>query len=1248
MGLFGGGHNTVTRADKISNFQVNTAEYGSPVMELLGTTRISGNVIYYDDFTAHEHRETQRTGKGGKSTSTNITYTYTVAVILGLCEGPVTGIGKVWKDKEIYDYPDDNIQLTLFSGTQNQQPWSYVVGKHPEKALAYEGLAYMAGVIDLGDSAGMPSYNFEVKGQLLSTGDGIDVNPMDYIKCVLGKVGQSNATIYGEADFRQYCAEADLLISTPSDATGTQEAQKIINEIAQLCGAYIFWSNDAYKIVPLADRPVGDWEPDKTIRYNLTVDDFIPQNGSCVTWSRKDSSNQYNRFTVEFMNRANNYEKESVTYEDTDDIAERGVKQAPTINANYIYTKERAVVVAEAAARRNVVGKNQYQFKLGWAFCRLEPGDLVRITDEASGIENTVVIITDVQESADGLLAITAISWFQDDYDAAEYDVHEVDRPNIDFNVPPGDTDVPVIFQPPADLTTNGLELWLAAKGEDPESWGGCTVYVSDDNQYYRTLGRITNTARFGPLAGNITADATTLEVTINGTMLSGTQQDAERANTLLWIDGECLSYQTATLLQNGNYQLSGLIRGQYNTTAAAHSAGAMMVRCDEALLRAPFDKEDIGKTLWLKFCSYNIFGAAEQSLDEVDAYQYVLSAYYIPPVTNVAAYNRYRMIKDGVARYDIVVSWTPPDLQSYLEGQVWYKTDHGQTVNMPSTAGIPVSQLGFQGDWVFGGSGKNQVTIPQAVVGDTYRIAVTTKDEWGAATAPDFAPYTTITVALKTETPNTPDNFSIAFGSQSVCSWSEVTNSDIQFYEIRRDTNPGIESENMLGRTNGTSLAVTLTQRSGTLYLYAKSPSGKYSAPAVLVYSKEAPQKPNKPTLSANLGSINIVANAIPQGCNGINIYIDGDGETMVHVTNNTYTHSVEAGIYDVEVAYTDIFGEGEHSTSARIVIKKTIDAKLLEDEAINIAKVDATIQSALQDAVNSAQELVNVHGDINTINSRIEEVANYGEGIHNELVETQDSVTRTIARVDKNEANITTVQQDIKGLRSTVESIDVEGDVSDASAYLQSLIEQQSDRITTTVSKLQGNIPDGDTQFTTISQLQQTADGLSSTVAQKANTSTLNSVNSTLTSKINQQADKITTVVTALGDYTDSSQTDFSAIAQLQDNIELKVSKYDATKADDLITQINLAPQGATIKGKVITLDGDVLFVGNTFFQKMITAGMLNVIKANINSLSALSANIGEFTTTVSKKGYMKITGSLIEVYDSNNTLRVRLGIW
>lgn len=1249
MSLFKGTH-TVTRANKISNFTVATAEYGAPVMEVLGTTRISGNVIYYDDFTAHEHRETQKSGKGGKSKSTSITYTYTVAVILGLCEGPVAGIGKIWKDKEIYNYPDDNVPLTLFTGTADQQPWAYVVGKHPERALAYENLAYMAGVIDLGDSASMPSYNFEVRGKLLNTGDGIDVNPMDYILYVLSKVGQSNATFYGADNFRRYCAEADLLISTPADATGTDEAQKIVNEIAELCGAYVFWSNDAYKIVPLADRPVGIWEPDHTIRYDLTVDDFIPQNGSCITWARKDSSEQYNRFTVEFMNRENNYEKESVTYEDAADIAERGVKQAPTINAGYIYTKERAVVIAEAAARRNKVGKNQYQFKLGWAFCRLEPGDLVRITDEASGIIDQVVLIKDIQEDAKGLLSVTAISWFANDYGAAEYDVHEVDRPSIDFNVPPGDTATPVIFQPPADLTTNGLEVWIAAKGQT-NNWGGCTVYVSDDGEYYRTLGQITNNARFGPLATDITADATSLEVTVNGTMLSGTQQDAERANTLIWIDGECMSYQTATLLQNGNYRLDGLIRGQYNTTATAHSSGAIMVRCDETLLRAPFFKEDIGKTLYLKFCSFNIFGAMEQSLADVEAYEYVLQAYYIPPVINVTAYNRYRMIKDSVARYDIVVQWTPPNLQSYLEGQVWYKTDHGQTVNINDVADVPISQLGFQGDWIFGGSGKNQVVIPQAVVGDTYRIAVVTKDEWGASNNVDFAPQTTITVALKTETPNTPDDFSLTFGSQITASWKEVTNSDVQFYEIRRDTSAGIESVNLLARTAGTSTVITLTERTGTLYLYAKSPIGKYSAPAKLIYAKEAPPKPDKPVLSANLGSINIVAGAIPNGCLGMKVYINGDGIVSAFTENNTYTHSCEAGIYDVSVAYVDIFGEGERSTEARIVIKKTIDAKLLEDEAINIAKVDSAIKAALEDATNSAKDLITVHGNMDTMNDRIAEVQSMGEGLRNELVETQDSVTRTIAKVDANSANITQVQQDISGIQTTIENFHIEGDVGDTVEYLQAQISANKESINQTVSKLNTKSY-GSEQFQAISNLKVTADEISQTVVN--NKTDADNKFSGVTSKFTQQANSIKSIVTELGGQVNEDGTNprnFTAIAQLQDNIELKVNKQDPDNPNsDLVSQINLSPGTVRLSGKLISLNGDVLVNGNAFFPKLMDAGMINAIKANINSLSALSANIGEFTTTNST-GKVVIKGSVIEVYSksgSNYILRVRLGLW
>ena len=71
----------------------------------------------------------------------------------------------------------------------------------------------------------------------------------------------------------------------------------------------------------------------------------------------------------------------------------------------------------------------------------------------------------------------------------------------------------------------------------------------------------------------------TTCEVKINGMLLSGTAQDTDRGNTLCWVDGECISYTTATMLSNGNYRLDGCRRGQYNTTAAAYSSGAGVVR---------------------------------------------------------------------------------------------------------------------------------------------------------------------------------------------------------------------------------------------------------------------------------------------------------------------------------------------------------------------------------------------------------------------------------------------------------------------------------------------------------------------------------------------------------------------------------------------------------------------------------------------------------------------------------------------
>lgn len=967
------GKTTTTRANKISEFTVNTAEYGAVVPEIIGTVRTAGNVICYDDFTAHEHRETHKAGKGGKSKQVSITYTYTVAVILGLCEGPISGIGKVWIGKNVHNYPADDIQLTLFDGKENQQPWAYTQGKHPDKALPYPGLAYMAGVIDLGDSGSMPSYNFEVKGRLLETGDGVDVNPADYIRYVLDKIGKKDMQIIGLENYRKYCKEADLLISSPPDEDA-KAAREVVNEIAKLTNAYVFWSNDKLKIVPLADRPVGNWAPDKTGITDLTADDFLPQSGGAlVTYKRKDSSAIYNQFPVEFINRANGYEKESVSYEFTEDIKNYGVRAASVTNAHYIYTKERAVKIAEQLARNNKYERTQYTFKLDWSLCRLEVGDLVRLTDENSGIFEQVAVINGITEGTDGCLTVTAISRAPGDYPAAKYNVHANDRPFIDYNKTAPDT-IPVIFQPPADLTADGLELWIAAKGKT-EGWGGCTVYVSDDNTNYRTVGQIAGSARCGKLTQPLSPtpnhpSGNQAIVTCNDQLLSGTLQDAERKNTLCWVDGECMSYTTATLQASGTWLLSGLIRGQCNTTIRMHAKDTDFVRLDNSVFKVPFTKDDIGKKIYLKFCSHNIFGAGQQDLSEVKVYEYTLQKYYIPPVTNLTAYNRYRQLADGVSRYDIVVNWTPPTLQSYMQGDVWYKTSNGQAKDLVIKEGTKGSELGFDSEWTFGGSGKDQVVIPQAVVGDTYLIAVCTKDEWGETTSPDTSPQLKILVALKTEIPNTPDGFGIDFGAACTASWKEVANTDVAFYEVRTDQSPGAETSGLLVRTNNLSAILPLTERSGKLYLYAKSAIGKYSAPAILQYNKPVPKKPNPPVLTSTIGGFGLTAEAIPKDCAGMNIYINGmDGQKTIKTENNVYSHTCGAGIYDVSIAYYDLFGEGEKSGESRVVVKISISKDMIDDEAVSLAKVDALVKQKLNDGAIAKQDVTTIVSNLGNL---------------------------------------------------------------------------------------------------------------------------------------------------------------------------------------------------------------------------------------------------------------------------------------
>ena len=53
------------------------------------------------------------------------------------------------------------------------------------------------------------------------------------------------------------------------------------------------------------------------------------------------------------------------------------------------------------------------------------------------------------------------------------------------------------------------------------------------------------------------------------------------------------------------------------------------------------------------------------------------------------------------------------------------------------------------------------------------------------------------------------------------------------------------------------------------------------------------------------------------------------------------------------------------------------------------------------------------------------------------------------------------------------------------------------------------------------------------------------------------------------------------------------------------------------------------------------------MDAVKLNVTTLSTITAKIGELKTADSGARTV-IKDNLIEVYDSNNVLRVRMGVW
>lgn len=420
-GLFGG--TTISTTDtRINSMRIQQSAYGLCQPLVYGKTRVAANMFWYGDFLATPHTTvTKSGGKGGSTKTSNTTFSYSASLMLGLCENQIKNIGLIWVDKDQYITklegsitldPIDQLKFELFDGNNNP-PWGWLVTKHPDQAINYPYLGYVACAnYEMGNSASLSNHNFEVISTITLSDSIDDANPADVIEDFITHPRHGAAPNLNMADleeFRTYCRAANLLISPAF--TEQRPAYETINEIVEAVNCAVVPSPDGLKIRSFGDSAITGngvtFTPDLTPVYHLTDDDYIGEDEP-VRVRRSRDTDAYNHVQIEYINRYNQYNTETTEAKDQANIEMFGLRTEDPVESHYFCEPKIARHAAQLRLQRLLYVRNEYEFTLGWKYCRLEPMDIVTITDEALGLNQFPVRITRIEEDEFGELTITA------------------------------------------------------------------------------------------------------------------------------------------------------------------------------------------------------------------------------------------------------------------------------------------------------------------------------------------------------------------------------------------------------------------------------------------------------------------------------------------------------------------------------------------------------------------------------------------------------------------------------------------------------------------------------------------------------------------------------------------------------------------------------------------------------------------------------------------------------------------------
>ncbi len=130
---------------RLSEANIMTSVEGVSIYRGYGRFKVSGNIIWASRLLEEVVKETTKSGSkggGGGSEVTSTTYNYYANFAVGLCEGEILDVHRVWVDGKLIDLSDYTYRV--YRGTNTQNPDSLIETKEGSGNVpAYRGLAYI-------------------------------------------------------------------------------------------------------------------------------------------------------------------------------------------------------------------------------------------------------------------------------------------------------------------------------------------------------------------------------------------------------------------------------------------------------------------------------------------------------------------------------------------------------------------------------------------------------------------------------------------------------------------------------------------------------------------------------------------------------------------------------------------------------------------------------------------------------------------------------------------------------------------------------------------------------------------------------------------------------------------------------------------------------------------------------------------------------------------------------------------------